>query len=151
MKRKLFGILALAVFVGLSSCNRNSEGKVSPEIIENPATASGEKQNDLPVFEFETTNHHFGEITDGEIVNFTFKFKNTGKTDLFIVNAKASCGCTVPAYSKEAVHPGDEGKVEVSFNSSGKSGMVSKTVTLIANTNPNTKVLTISAEVNPKK
>ena len=146
-------LIILMMLLVAISCRPNSGGeKVSPELIENPATASGEAKGDLPVFQFETTNHEFGEIKEGEIVNFTFKFKNTGTADLFIISAKASCGCTIPSYSKEAVHPGDEGKVDVSFDSHGKSGMVSKTITLVANTIPNTKVLTISAEVtNDKK
>lgn len=84
------------------------------------------------------------------MVNYTFKFKNTGNKDLFIISAKASCGCTIPEYSKEAVHPGDDGKIDVSFDSAGKTGMVSKTISIVANTIPNTKVLTVSAEILTK-
>lgn len=143
----LVSILFIMVLV-VSACNQQQgEGKISPDIIENPNTANGEPKGDVPVFSFETTNHHFGEIKEGEVVNFTFNFKNTGTKDLFIISAKASCGCTIPAYSKEAVKPGDSGKIDVSFDSKGKSGMVSKTISVVANTIPNTKVLTISAEI----
>jgi hypothetical protein len=152
IRKTLFFICTAIITVGFFSCAQQEKSdKISPELIENPATASGEsKEGKVPVFEFETTNHHFGEIKEGDIVTFTFKFKNKGNADLFIITAKASCGCTIPAYSKEGVHPGDEGKVDVSFDSHGKSGMVSKTITVIANTIPNTKVLTISAEITGK-
>jgi len=143
--------MLLLLTLSILSCkNKPGDETVSPDIIENPATATGEKQGDLPAFDFETTNHHFGEVKAGEVLNFSFRFKNSGKADLFIVSAKASCGCTVPEYSKEVVKPGDDGKVDVSFDTRGQAGMVSKTITLIANTVPNTKVLTISAEVTAK-
>ncbi len=142
-------LMLLCMF--LSCKPKPGEPVVSPDLIDNPATAAGESQDNLPVFSFETTNHHFGEIKQGDVVDFTFKFKNTGKSDLFILSAKASCGCTVPSYSKEPVPPGGEGKVDVQFDSHGKSGMVSKTVSLVANTVPNTRVLTISAEISEGK
>ena len=146
-------IIATFVLTGLYSCrSKTGEDKIPAEIINNPATANGNAETgDLPVFEFETTNHEFGEIKQGDVVNFTFNFTNTGKKDLFIISAKASCGCTIPSYSKEAVHPGEKGKLDVSFDSNGKTGMVSKTITVIANTIPNTRVLTISADISTGK
>ena len=82
---------------------------------------------------------------------FNFKFKNIGKAPLIVSSASASCGCTVPEYSKDPVLAGQEGFIKVTFNSEGKHGMVSKTVTLLANTIPNTKVLTISADIQTKE
>lgn len=151
--KQLILVTGTSLIIGLLSCNsQKKEEKIPAEIIDNPATASGTEVNaKLPVFEFENVNHHFGEIKQGDVVNHTFIFKNTGDADLFIISAKASCGCTVPAYSKEAVAPGKEGKIDVSFDSNGKSGMVSKTVTIIANTIPNTKVLTVSADIMTDK
>ena len=80
-------------------------------------------------------------------MSYEFKFKNTGNADLIISQATGSCGCTVPEYSKDPVKPGEEGVIKVKYNSAGHGGTVSKTITLLANTIPNTKVLTISAEV----
>ncbi len=137
----------------LFSCKpKDANTKLSPDLVTNPATADGKPDMDkLPVFEFETDNHEFGQINQGEKVSYSFKFKNAGKSPLIITSASASCGCTVPEYSKDPVAPGDEGFIKVTFNSEGKHGMVSKNVTLLANTIPNTKVLTISAEIlNPE-
>ena len=99
---------------------------------------------------FEKDVHDFGKIVEGEKVSYSFKFKNTGKVDLIISDAKGSCGCTVPQWPKNPVAPGADGVVDVTFNSSGKSGMQNKTVTLITNAIPNTKVLTITGEVSPR-
>ncbi len=152
-------ILSIAISFLTLSCNQkketlpNGEEKVSPEIIDNPATASGIADSEKPAeFEFEVTNHHFGDINAGEIVSYEFKFKNIGGKDLVITQATGSCGCTVPEYSKEAIKPGGSGKIKVTFNSEGKSGMQSKTISVLANTIPATKVLTISAEIiQPEK
>ncbi len=161
MKPDKFLHFFLMVFVStvLWSCNSQNdsngkEAKISPDVVNNPATAkpTGEKADEMmPVFTFETDNHEFGEIVQGERVTYAFKFKNTGNAPLVISNASATCGCTVPEYTKTPVEPGDEGYINVTFDSAGKSGMVSKTVTLIANTTPNTKVLTISADIQVPK
>lgn len=140
------------------SCNQkketlpSGEEKLSPDIVNNPASASGETNTKAAQFEFETTQHHFGEIKQGEKVSYVFKFTNSGGTDLVITQAQGSCGCTVPEYSKQPIKPGGSGEIKVTFNSEGRSGMQSKTVTILANSVPATKVLTISAEVlQPEK
>lgn len=150
----LSGAIAFTVFSCKNDGNNTKDNQISPEVVNNPATASGNTSNDpdaVPEFTFETDNHEFGEIQQGEKVTYAFKFKNTGKSPLVISSASASCGCTVPEYTKTPVQPGEEGFINVTFDSSGKSGMTSKTVTLIANTIPNTKVLTISADIQVPK
>ncbi|MBP8042442.1 MAG: DUF1573 domain-containing protein, partial [Bacteroidales bacterium] len=69
------------------------------------------------------------------------------KSDLIISEAKATCGCTVADYPRTPIKPGAESGISVSFNSEGRKGIQHKTVTLVANTQPSTKVLTIKAEV----
>ena len=156
MKNKIFQLALVTLIATTFSCNQNSdnatEEPISPAVVENPASASGDGDKEaVPVFEFESDNHEFGQIVQGEKVSYAFKFKNTGKAPLVINTAQASCGCTVPEYTKEPVQPGESGVINVTFNSEGKSGMVSKTVTVIANTIPNTKVLTISADIQTEK
>ena len=153
MSKKKIAILILFAASIFSSCfQKDPDQKLNPDIVNNPVTADGKPNLDeLPVFEFEKENHEFGEIQEGESVSYNFKFKNVGKSPLIITSASASCGCTVPEYSKDPVAAGDEGFIKVTFNSEGKHGMVSKNVTLLANTTPNTKILTISAEIIPKE
>ncbi|HLG33233.1 MAG TPA: DUF1573 domain-containing protein, partial [Bacteroidia bacterium] len=98
-----------------------------------------------------TETHDFGTIVEGEKVSYSFQFTNTGNADLLITNAAGSCGCTVPEYSKEPVPPGKSGVVNVIFDSSGKDGHQDKTVTIVANTIPNSKVIRITGEVTKQK
>ena len=149
-------LLTALVTTLVLSCDSPKDSKheaISPEVVNNNASAdpTATPTSGLPVFEFETDNHEFGIITEGEKVSYTFKFKNTGNAPLVISNASASCGCTVPEYTKTPVAPGEDGEVNVTFDSSGKSGMTTKSVTLIANTEPNTKVLKVSADIQSKK
>jgi len=97
--------------------------------------------------EFAESAFDFGTLKEGEKVSHVFKFKNTGDKPLTISNATGSCGCTVPQYPKEAIMPNAEGEIKVEFDSKGKEGKQSKTVTLTANTIPAQTVLTINSEV----
>jgi hypothetical protein len=132
---------------------RNREVIVSPDIVNNPETANGEitDKTGVPKFDFEEITFDLGTVQSGESVTHEFKFKNSGDKDLIISQAKGSCGCTQPEYPKDPVAPGDEGVIKVTFNSTGISGQITKNVTLIANTTPNTKVLTITGEVIKSK
>lgn len=137
-------------FLFLTSCKPKSEtnGQINTDLVNNPASASGsEDEENIPVMVLEKEAHDFGKITEGEKVSYSFKFTNSGKTDLIISDAKGSCGCTVPNWPKNPIAPGNGGVIEVTFDSRGKSGMQNKTVTLITNAIPNTKIITISGEV----
>ena len=150
--KHLFLVLCIIGFAFVSCTSDQQKKTTEPEMINNPASAEPADADTslLPKFDFESDNHEFGPITEGEIVSYNFKFKNSGKAPLIITQASASCGCTVPEYSKDPIAPGQEGFIKVTFNSEGKHGMTSKTVTLLANTVPNTKVLTISADISKK-
>jgi hypothetical protein len=145
------------VAVIIASCNNSNNGsdkdRVSPDIVSNPATANtdNEGKKNAPEIAFEENSFHFGEIAPAEKVTHVFKFKNTGNRDLVITAANGTCGCTVPEFSKEPVSPGEEGQITVTFDPSGKSGMVSKTINVLTNCVPNLKVLTISAEIIQNK
>lgn len=143
-------ILPIAVVTFLNSCGSDSEQQdLTTDIINNPITASDEKSEEdkLPFFEFVDEVKEFGTITQGESVSMTFRFKNVGQSNLIISSAQGSCGCTVPEWPKEPIKPGAEGKISVTFNSTGKQGLQNKTITLVANTIPNTKVIAIKGEV----
>ncbi len=144
-------LIYLFVLFAIASCNKKpANNKLSPELINNPASASGESKTNLPVFEWAETRYDFGDVKEGEQVTHTFTFKNSGNADLIIASVSPSCGCTVPVWSKEPVKPGNEGKIDITFNTAGKSGQESKTVAVLANTVPSTRVLTVSAQVIPQ-
>ncbi len=158
MNKSFLFILSMAF--ALASCQnatQNTDGStnadpaaqsVSPEVVNNPMTAADTKSEEkLPEFSFDNDAHDFGKTKQGDKVNYDFKFKNTGKGDLVITTASGSCGCTVPDWPKQPIKPGETGAIKVEFNSAGKQGMQRVTVTIIANTIPNTKVLTLTGEV----
>ena len=143
-------ILPIAVIFLISSCGSNEEdGLLNTDIISNPITAESAETNDekLPHFEFVDEVKSFGQITQGEVVSTSFRFKNVGQSDLIISSAQGSCGCTVPQWPKEPIKPGKEGVIDVTFDSNGKFGMQNKTITLVSNTIPNTKVIALKGEV----
>ena len=138
MKQLLY-IVAFSTL--LFACGNEEESQITA------ADSSGVNQDNLPFFEFEEEVKDFGEITQGESVKTIFKFKNVGKSNLIISSAQGSCGCTVPQWPKEPIKPGEKGESEVVFNSEGKSGLQNKTITLVANTIPNTKVIALKGEI----
>lgn len=115
------------------------------------AAATGETAPDPNVpkttIKFAETEYDFGKVKDGEKVTHVYKFTNTGKEPLIINSAKGSCGCTVPEWPKDPVAPGGSGEIKVEFNSKGKTGQQSKTVTIMANTDPNPTQIIIKGMV----
>ena len=98
-------------------------------------------------FQFEELEYDFGTVKEGTVVEHTFKFKNVGEAPLIIQNASASCGCTVPSYSKEPIPVGGTGEIQVKFNSDNRVGVQNKTVTITANTKPAISTVKIKGTV----
>jgi hypothetical protein len=143
MKKILIVILAV---VFLAACKQKS--KTDDNVAQ---ITSGTAVKDAPKVVFEKEIFDFGVIQQGEKVHFEFKFKNEGKTPLIITNATATCGCTQPEYPTTPVKPGEEGNIKVTFDSSGKSGMQDKIVTLTTNASPEAAKLHLVGEVKEKK
>lgn len=126
-------LLAAAV---LTACNNNAKETGSDQA-STLDSASGSAQGLYPVITFEKESHNFGNIEEGEVVEYSFKFTNTGNKDLLITRAEASCGCTVPEWPKEPVKPGESAYMKVKFDSRGRpEGYTEKEIYIQANTNP---------------
>lgn len=95
---------------------------------------------------FEEESHDLGFLNSGEIVVFSFVFENTGCGDLVIENAEADCGCIHADFSKEVVKPGEKGKIDVEFDSSGMFGKHLKSIEIHSNCKE-PKHLVIFAEI----
>jgi hypothetical protein len=93
--------------------------------------------------QFEEESHEFGNIKEGTMATFEFKFKNTGKEPLVLSNVQASCGCTTPSWTREPIAPGKSGVVTATYNSNGRPGSFSKSITVTSNAKSGQKVLTI--------
>jgi hypothetical protein len=87
-----------------------------------------------PVITFEKKTHDFGDITEGDKVQETFRFTNTGTEPLLITDVQVTCGCTTPkGWPRDPIMPGGKGEITVAFNSAGKRGRQSKVVTIVSN------------------
>jgi hypothetical protein len=143
-------IFSLALIVALVACNgKKGQNTVDANLINNPASANDPNidKSKLPVITLAKTEHDFGRISEGEKVSYSFKFQNTGKSDLLISNVIASCGCTVPSYPKRPIAPGESEFINVQFDSKGRSGNFTKDITIYANTIPNSIQLIIKGNI----
>lgn len=141
-------LLFLIVTMMLSSCNQSGKKELSTDLIDNPISADSQNVSDEnPKFQFVKTEHDFGKIVDGVRVSFKYKFTNVGTKPLIISQVRTSCGCTASTWTQEPVEPGKSGIVELSFDSSKRKGPNHKMATVIANTQPNSVVLSFTADV----
>ena len=139
--------LFFATMLWTASCSNSKKDEVNSDIVHNEATADGDETGNGPRISFEKTEHDFGEIMEGEKVEYGFKFTNTGNKDLVITSHTTTCGCTVPEYPKGAIAPGEGGVIKVAFNSKGKEGRNNKTITISTNASDRDVALTIKANV----
>ena len=140
-------LLLILILVTNFSCEVNPSNKIKSENLK--ATEERiEKSYDSPQIKFDFDNYDFGEVKDGEIVEVDFNFTNTGKSDLVIYDASASCGCTVPEYPQNInIKPGQKEKLKVRFDTSNKPGKQMKSVTLTTNTDSGKKIIRLSGFV----
>jgi len=120
--RKLW-MLILPVAALMNACGSRSFD--TDDIEENTATAESPKnvhKGPWGDVVFKDTVFMFGDVKDGESVQHTYSFKNTGEAPISIANVVAQCGCTTPEYTYEVVAPGETGKVTATFNSSNRGG-----------------------------
>ena len=103
-----------------------------------------------PRISFTTDQYDFGNVLQGKTVEYSFHFENKGTEDLWIKEVTTSCGCTAALVSANTVKPGEKGEIKVSYDSQGRAGAVSRTITVVSNdvVEP-VKELTIHATVTP--
>jgi cytochrome c5 len=101
-----------------------------------------------PSIRFDRTTHDFGTIRSDAKQAITWAFHNDGTAPLEIIAMNPSCGCTMGVADPKTVPPGGSGALAVSYDPSGQSGDVRKSLTVVTNdpVHPNT-ILTIRAKV----
>lgn len=110
-------------------------------------------QSSGPAITWEKSVYDFGDVVQGDKVEHTFKFKNTGNESLIITNVQVTCGCTTPkGWARDPIAPGQSGEITVAFNSLGKFGKQNKVVTVVSNAvNPEGGQISFLANVLEKK
>lgn len=128
-----------------------STPKKVTKIAETPKPkAKKKKKSNGPIIKFAETSHKFGIIEEGGQVNHKFFFENSGKGDLFIKDATATCGCTVPSYPKTPIRTGETSYIRISFNTKEKTGAQKPVVTVYTNARKEPFKLYLEGEVIPK-
>ena len=138
-------LIALAI---ITSCSTDPSKKAK----ENKAvtTEAATPTADGPVVTFDKLSHDFGTINEGDVVETVFTLTNTGSSDLIILNARGSCGCTVPEYPKDQpIAPGTSADVTVKFDSNNKPNANNRSVTFTTNTEKGREVVQIRTFVTP--
>ncbi len=142
-------ILIAILSLSIAACGDTASSKIdaSKQKKRTPVSLDQVDTTSDAQMEFEATEWNFGEIIQGESVEYAFEFTNTGSEPLIITNAKGSCGCTVPKFPKEPIKPGATGEIEVVYSPGKQQGSQNKTVTITANTDPVSTTLNILADV----
>jgi hypothetical protein len=140
MKMKIFTVTLLALALVFAGCRKKGE---LPDAMKMDAKLL----KDTTEVKFTESEFNFGDIPNNDTFVHMFEFTNVGKHEFIIARAVGSCGCTVPEYPKDPIAPGASGKVRVRFDSHGKHGNFTKTVTLTCNTANRQEVLYIKGNV----
>lgn len=129
-------IILAGQFIG--SCNSRAK-KLAPS---DQTTDSGKAK-----LVFSEEIHHFGSLKAGEVVSFTFIFRNEGTKALTISNVDRGCECTEVKIIDKSIEPGQEGHMEVIYNSAGEVGKQLKTITIFSNSEEPEKQIFIKATI----
>lgn len=137
--KKALSLLALCLFAVVAFAqSENAAEKADKEQVQGPKITFESKTIDYGVIAYESEPYR------------TFSFTNSGNEPLVILNAKGSCGCTVPEWPKDPIEPGQESKIKVRYDTK-RPGKFVKTVTLTTNAGDENIILTIKGEVKKKE
>lgn len=149
--KSIIRILLVVLTISVVSCKQNASDKVGDQDAVMARDKVKNSKLGFPEMTFKSDEYDFGTIDEGDVVDAEFEFTNTGKTDLVIMAANASCGCTVPSYPKDKIiKPGESEVIKARFKSLGKPNKQNKSVTLMTNTKEQTHKVFIKGFVNPK-
>lgn len=139
-------LILLTILFSFLACNESASKKINTDVAQNQIS----KDRKYAEITFDRIFHDFGNVNEGEMVKTVFTFTNTSENDLYIVDARGSCGCTVPKYPKNvAIKPGETGEIEVNFDTTGRPNLQQKMIKVSANTSTGGEMLRIQAFVNP--
>jgi hypothetical protein len=142
--KRFFLFLALVATFSVTAMARNNAAAPAEQVEE-----TAEIQKEGPQMNFEATEIDYGKIEQDSDPYRIFKFTNTGTEPLLITNARGSCGCTVPSYSKAPVAPGATSEIKVRYDTH-RLGQFRKRVTLTTNVGDEPIILTIKGQVEAK-
>ncbi len=152
MKKIVLSLLALGLVMGVNAQTKKKK-PVKKKAKQEVASKKAEKvkiakKDSLGNIKFNKTTHDFGKIPQGIPVTYTFKFANANPSAVTVTNARPSCGCTVPSWSKEPIPSGGTGTVTATFNAAA-TGHFRKTITVTTNLGQVTLIITGVVQAKP--
>jgi hypothetical protein len=136
MKRLFIPVMIIISLIGCNAENNTSDqsNSAGSSASENQVNAIEDSANYTSLQWIDPIDQELGKVQEGQVVEISWKFKNTGNKPLVITSVSASCGCTVADKPEQPIAPGKEGTIKAKFDSKGRSGMEHKNVYVMANT-----------------
>jgi hypothetical protein len=123
-------------------------GENYAEYLRTPVNKDGSLDSTkMPRITFDLPIHDFGTLTEKDKQSHSFTFTNTSEHNLYLMNVKTSCGCTVASYDEGKIEPGEGGEIKINYDPKNRSGLQEKKIIVTSNAYPNTTELTIIAEI----
>ena len=139
MRRIILAVFSSVLTLGLNTQVSGQSTNDGPAKVTTPVVTTEDVLNLIE------TEHDFSTIPQGKPVYYSFDIVNTGKTALKLDDVHASCGCTTPEWSREAIAPGATAKIRVGYNAAAE-GIFEKSITINYNSNQ-TKQIKIKCTV----
>ena len=136
MKKLLFSLVLIVGFTAV-----NAQEVKTTDLTQTEKAVNATIDFESKVVDYGTIEHNADGVRK-------FIFTNNGTEPLIIKNAKGSCGCTVPTWSREPIAPGATSEIGVKY-ATNRVGKFTKTITLTTNADKKPVILTIKGEVNP--
>jgi len=146
MLRFFILLLGTTIFL-LGSCDVRRKDTLA----EHPKNKQEEVPKNPTTVQIIDSLYNFGKVAEGAIVEYNYRFKNTGNVPLVVTSVSASCGCTVPEKPEAPIKPGEIGFIKVKFNSENRPGETRKSITVNSNANPPFPTLLLRGEVMGKE
>ena len=138
MKRLIF----LTILFSFIACNESASKKINSDVSQTQVS----EDRKYAEITFDRIFHDFGNINEGQIVKTFFTFTNTSQNDLYIVDARGSCGCTVPECPKEPILPGETGIIKVNYDEK-RVGSFNKSITITSNAKNSPKIIKVKGKI----
>ena len=147
MKYILILFIATSVVVACNTTDKKAAGNHTNASDSLAQKAMSDSANYTSVQWLDSTTQDLGKINEGQLLEISWRFKNTGTKPLVIANVSPGCGCTVAEKPEEPIAPGGEGVIKARFDSKGHPGQQNKNVSVRSNTKENFTQLIFRVDV----
>jgi len=152
MKNSLIILITLAFAAACNTADNKTDTETDKHMQDSLAAVKRNQilqdtSNVTTIQWLDSTYIDMGKVKDGQVVEVSFRFKNSGNKPLVITNVSASCGCTIPERPEQPFAPGEEGVIKAKFDSKGRPGVNTKQVYVTANSVPNSFQLSFTVDV----